>query len=144
MTTKQEFIPKAKHEGLSRGMKGNTNAARNKPWTAAINRALIRFDGGKLGALNMIADQIVRAAVQGDQFAIKEIADRLDGKAAQSVLVSGEDGGPIVMAVEKLQHLSDEDLANWRRLAMKAGLSGAEDDGITDVEAIQSDLHDRA
>ena len=136
MPTKQEFIPKGKNEALARGMKGNTNAARNKPWTAAINRALIRFDGGKLGALNLIADQLVRAAVQGDQFAIKEIADRLDGKAAQSVLVSGEDGGPIVMAVEQLSHLSDADLATWKRLALKAGLSGSEDSEVTDVEPV--------
>lgn len=126
---KQEYIPK--NAALSRGMIGNSNARPNKPWAAALQRALDRYEGGKLGALNMVADQIIRAAVSGDQWAINELANRLDGKAAQSVYVSGEDGGPIVMAADKIAHLSDADLAAWKRLALKAGLQGADDDAGT-------------
>ena len=81
-------------------VEGNQNAAKNKPWREALNRALIRFDGGKENALNRIADQTVTLAVSGEQWAIKEIGERMDGKSAQSVAVTGEDGGAI--RVEKI------------------------------------------
>jgi|GEM_PF-1475224 len=71
---------------------GNQNAAKNKPWADALRRALVRFDNGKENALNLIADQTVALAVLGEQWAIKEIAERMDGKAAQSVAVTGADG----------------------------------------------------
>lgn len=73
----------------------NKNACKNKPWLEALNRAMIRYDGGKENALNLIADQVVKAAVFGDAWAIKEIGDRVDGKAAQSLTVSGDEDNPI-------------------------------------------------
>jgi len=75
----------------------NKNACKNKPWLEALNRAMIRYDGGKENALNLIADQTVKAAVMGDQWAIKEIGDRVDGKAVQGVEMSGKDGAPFVL-----------------------------------------------
>ena len=81
----------------------NKNACKNKPWLEALNRAMIRYDGGKENALNLIADQTVKAAVMGDQWAIKEIGDRVDGKAVQGVEMSGKDGAPFVL------HLSTTD-----------------------------------
>jgi hypothetical protein len=75
----------------------NKNACKNKPWLEALNRAMIRYDGGKVNALNLIADQTVKAAVSGDMWAIKEIGDRVDGKSAQSVTVSGDENNPIAI-----------------------------------------------
>jgi hypothetical protein len=75
----------------------NKNACKNKPWLEALNRAMIRYDGGKVNALNLIADQTVKAAVSGDMWAIKEIGDRVDGKAAQAVTVSGDENNPIAI-----------------------------------------------
>ena len=69
---------------------GNQNAYKNKPWADALHRAMARYDGGKENALNLIADQTVSLAVSGEQWAIKEIGDRTDGKAAQSVALSGD------------------------------------------------------
>lgn len=74
---------------------GNNNNVKNKPWADALRRAMVRFDNGKENALNLIADQTVKLAVNGEQWAIKEIADRLDGKAAQSVTVSGDEDNPL-------------------------------------------------
>jgi hypothetical protein len=74
----------------------NKNACKNKPWLEALNRAMIRYEGGKVNALNLIADQTVKAAVSGDMWAIKEIGDRVDGKAAQSLTVSGDEDNPLV------------------------------------------------
>ena len=74
---------------------GNKNAAKNKPWLDALSRAMARYEGGKLNALNLIADQTVKLAVSGEPWAIKEIGDRVDGKAAQSMTVSGDADNPI-------------------------------------------------
>ena len=60
---------------------------------------MIRYDGGKENALNLIADQTVKLAVSGEQWAIKEIGDRTDGKAAQSVTVSGDEERPLFTKV---------------------------------------------
>lgn len=76
-------------------IEGNQNAYKNKPWADALRRALIRYEGGKENALNLIADQTVKLAVSGEQWAIKEIGDRQDGKAAQSLTVSGDEDNPL-------------------------------------------------
>lgn len=88
-------------------IKGNQNASKQKPWADALRRAMNRYDGGKKGALNYIADQTVKLAVSGEQWAVKEIGDRMDGKAAQSVALTGAEGkdlfAPLVAASESLR-----------------------------------------
>jgi hypothetical protein len=42
-----------------------------------------------------IADALVNKAIEGDLPAIREVADRLDGKAAQAIEHSGPEGGEI-------------------------------------------------
>lgn len=80
-------------------VEGNQNAYKNKPWADALRRAMVRYDGGKENALNLIADQTVKAAVSGDQWAIKEIGERMDGKAPQVATLSGPDGGAIPVSL---------------------------------------------
>ena len=87
---------------------GNDNKLKNKPWADAIARAVARkAKGDKDAGLNIIADQLVSAAINGDQWAIKEIGDRIDGKAAQSVALTNPEGGdlfaPLVSAAEVLR-----------------------------------------
>lgn len=75
--------------------KGNQNA-RKKPWNEALRRALGRKDGNIEKTLEKIADQVVNLAINGDWAAIQEVGNRLDGKAAQQQIVSGdEEGGGI-------------------------------------------------
>jgi hypothetical protein len=74
---------------------GNKNATKNRPWAEAINRALLAEDGKKLRAL---ADKIIDKALEGDVQALKEIGDRVDGKAAQAIV--GADGGDMVVRIE--------------------------------------------
>ena len=45
-------------------------------------------------ALEEVAEGLISAARSGDLVAIKEIADRLDGKSRQASEISGPDGGP--------------------------------------------------
>ena len=83
---------------------GNKNAVRSKPWADALRRALLRFDDdGKIErgeALNRIAYQYVTSAYNGDKDAIQEIANRLDGKPAQSVAMD-EESGPFRIEIVK-------------------------------------------
>lgn len=74
---------------------GNQNKIKNKPWADALRRAMARYEDGKENALNLIADQTVKAAINGDQWAITEIANRMDGKPAQSVTVAGDEDNPV-------------------------------------------------
>lgn len=78
---------------------GNTNSSKsNRLWGETIRRAVLQSDGARLRA---IAEKLLDKAAEGDIQAIKEIGDRLDGKAAQSLMLSGEDGGPVqLQAVE--------------------------------------------
>ena len=65
---------------------------RHKEWRDAIRKAVHELravsdgdSGKKLKALRLIAEKVVSKAMDGDLGAIKEIADRLDGKATQAI-----------------------------------------------------------
>ena len=61
---------------------GNKNATKNRPWAEAINRVLLAEDGKKMRAL---AEKLVKAAEDGDVVALKEVGDRVDGKAMSAL-----------------------------------------------------------
>jgi len=56
----------------------------------------IDLEGKRITKLRQVAETLVTKAIEGEGWAIKEIADRVDGKAMQQVEVSGEDGGPVL------------------------------------------------
>lgn len=69
---------------------GNNNAAKGKPWEAAIKRALAkRSRVDQHEALEKIANAFLDKCEEGDLQAIKEFGDRMDGKPSQAVAVSG-------------------------------------------------------
>ena len=77
---------------------GNTNAKDGKRWAGALRRALHEYSDETVSqgdALLAIAQGVVKDALAGDAFARKEIGDRLDGKAAQSVTISGDEDAPL-------------------------------------------------
>lgn len=67
----------------------------DKIWADAIKRAVHRQakddQGKKAKRLDILADQVVKAAIGGDMTAAKEVGDRLDGKPSQSVGVGAAD-----------------------------------------------------
>ena len=63
----------------------------DKLWADAIRIAVNEaYEGGDRKKLRVLADRLVDKALEGEIAAMKEIGDRLDGKAAQSVEMSGE------------------------------------------------------
>lgn len=57
----------------------------------AINEAIVDDDGVAKPKLRAVAEMLVTKALEGDMAAIREVADRLDGKAAQAVEVTTPD-----------------------------------------------------
>lgn len=79
---------------------GNQNAAAGKKWKAAIDRAIetrSRVEGKEM--LDELANVLINQALAGEQWAVKELGDRLDGKAAQSVDVGSDPDRPLVQKI---------------------------------------------
>jgi hypothetical protein len=72
--------------------KGNKNAAKAKVWSAAIERALDRRKpvDARIKAIDELADKLLDLGFDGDLSALQELGNRLEGKPAQSLEVSGE------------------------------------------------------
>jgi len=60
---------------------GNQNARKGKSWLDALKAEIAIDDGARL---QKAACQLLNKAADGDLSAIKELADRLDGKAIQA------------------------------------------------------------
>ena len=69
---------------------------RDKPFRDALRLAIADADDNPR-KLRLVAEKLVDRALEGDVQAIKEVADRLDGKPAQAL--TDPDGGPISVAV---------------------------------------------
>ena len=61
---------------------GNINAANDRSFISALNRAIAQDDGVRL---RMIAEKLLDKASDGELMAINMVADRLDGKPKQAV-----------------------------------------------------------
>lgn len=72
--------------------KGNNNARKGKEWFDALRKECVQK-----AALGKIAAIVVEKAMQGEQWAINEVANRFDGKPAQSVEVSGDPEAPLTV-----------------------------------------------
>ena len=86
--------------------KGNKYATKAKEWTDAIRRAIRQEYGMEWQeALREAALPLVRAAKSGDLAALKEIGDRLEGKAHQTSEVT-------ITKTTSLRDLPTDELAN--------------------------------
>jgi len=63
---------------------GNSNAKKGKEWFDALRKECVRRE-----SLAKIAKVLVDRAEAGEAWAITEVANRFDGKPAQSVELSG-------------------------------------------------------
>jgi hypothetical protein len=75
---------------------GNTNSKKGKLFYGELQKALVQEDRIKL---RLIADKLVEKAIEGESWAVKEIIDRVDGKAVQATEISGADGEDLKMVI---------------------------------------------
>jgi len=69
---------------------GNTNSSKNnRIWANTIRKLAVQEDYRRIHA---IAEKLFENAQEGDLGAIKEIGDRLDGKAVATQELTGPDG----------------------------------------------------
>lgn len=67
---------------------GNDNAKKNKIWSEALRKHITQNPKDLAAA----ALALITKAKDGDIAAIKELGDRLEGKAVQQVVGAGDDG----------------------------------------------------
>jgi hypothetical protein len=77
--------------------KGNTHSSKNnRLWAETLRRAVIQSDAERL---RMIAEALLDKAASGDVSAIKELGDRLDGKAVATTELTGLDGSDLPLSI---------------------------------------------
>ena len=97
---------------------GNSNAAKGRRWNDAINRALERRSkAAGIEELDRLADEFLTAVEamteatdkRGPSIAgFSELADRLDGRPAQSHTIAGDPDNPLVTRIERVVTKSEE------------------------------------
>ena len=96
---------------------GNNNAGKNKAWREALDKELKQYVNKDASiergqALRRIARGVVEAALDGNKDAYQEIANRLDGKPAQSVTVAGDADNPLRTISRIERHIIHDDPAD--------------------------------
>jgi len=75
---------------------GSKNAAKGKVFYDALRKHIVQNPE----KLPQIVEGLVEAAVAREPWAVKEVVDRLDGKAVQFQEISGADGEPLLTGIE--------------------------------------------
>lgn len=77
-------------------MAGNANSggAKAKPFRDAL-RMEIAAAGADGKALRTVARSLLNQAMAGEQWAVRELADRIDGKVAQAIIGGDDDDPPV-------------------------------------------------
>ena len=76
--------------------KGNKNSSKeNRVWGKTIKKLAIQEDYKRI---HKVAEALFRKAEDGDISAIKELGDRIDGRAQQTI--SGDSDAPITVIVK--------------------------------------------
>jgi len=78
------------------GQQGNQNAAKSRMFYDKLRLVLTQ----EPHRLRAIADTLVKKAEECEPWAIKEIMDRMDGKAHQAVSVENADGTPLLSGIQ--------------------------------------------
>ena len=71
---------------------GNQNAAKSRAFYGALSRAIAQDDGKRL---RQAAESLLNLAADGEAWAVRELADRLDGKPTQTI--AGDQDNPLTL-----------------------------------------------
>ena len=80
---------------FKKGQVTNPNGARKERQFYDMLNVAMTDEKANPGGLRKIADNLVKQAHKGEAWAIKEVADRLDGKPAQTV--RGDEDAPLMV-----------------------------------------------
>ena len=75
---------------------GNTNAVKGKMFYDKLRKRLTQ----EPHRLERIVNELITQAEQGEAWAVKEVIDRLDGKAVQTTEMQNSDGTPILSGIQ--------------------------------------------
>src|SRR5882762_11457371 len=102
------------------GHKINAGGNRAKPFRDALKLEIAQADGPR--ELRKIARALIKEAGSGNVMAIKEFADRLDGKVPQPV--AGDDENPLTL-IHRIESII-VDTTNSDRESVQAAVTGDE------------------
>ena len=85
---KQLHISKLQGGDMSGAPIGNSNAQKGRMWNEALRKAIAQDDGKRLRAS---IEKLLNLASNGEPWAIKELADRLDGRPKQTNVLEASD-----------------------------------------------------
>jgi len=83
-------------QSRSEKMQGNQNSKKGRLFHDQLRKVLIQDDALKL---RLIATKLVEAAEDGEAWAVREVIDRIDGKAIQATEISGPEGAELVKGI---------------------------------------------
>jgi hypothetical protein len=93
---KEQQLAEAR-EKAAEANKGNTHSSKNnRILNETLKRRLIQEDALKA---NLIVEALLSKAEEGDISAIKEVFDRMEGKAVAKQEISGPDGTPVPLSI---------------------------------------------
>ena len=93
---KEEQLALAR-EKAAHANKGNKNSSKeNRIWGNIIRKLAVQEDYRRLHA---IAEKLYEKAAEGDMTAVKELGDRLDGKAVATTELTGLDGSDLPLSI---------------------------------------------
>jgi hypothetical protein len=75
---------------------GNKNASKSRMFSDRLRMVLTQ----EPHRLRTIAEQLVSKAEEGEPWAIRELMDRLEGKAIQATSIENADGSPILNSIQ--------------------------------------------
>jgi hypothetical protein len=75
---------------------GNANAVKGKMFYDKLRRRLTQ----EPHRLERIVNELITQAEAGEAWAVKEVIDRLDGKAVQTTEMQNSDGSPILSGIQ--------------------------------------------
>lgn len=90
------------------GQSGNPNGNRKgQLFAQTLHRAIVQDDGKRVRAA---IEKLLDLAEAGEPWAIKELADRLDGKASQAVDVGSDPERPVIQKlIREIVRPNDKD-----------------------------------
>ena len=93
---KEEQLALAREKAAEANIGNKHSSKNNRLWAETLKRAVIQADAQKLRA---IADALIEKAASGDVSAIKELGDRIDGKAVATTELTGVDGSALPISI---------------------------------------------